>query len=109
MRDFNYVDDVVDAFVLAATDERADGQVFNLGSDEVVSLKQLGGLLAELHAGGKFDIRVFPAERKKIDIGDYYSDFTKIHATLGWQPKVSLRDGLARTLAYFKQHLDAYL
>jgi UDP-glucose 4-epimerase len=109
LRDFNYVDDVVDAFLLAATTEGIAGQVFNLGSPEVVSLKQLAMLLVDVNGGGSFEIKEFPAERKRIDIGDYYSDFAAIGRAVGWQPRVPLRDGLKRTLGFFRERLERYL
>jgi len=110
LRDFNYINDVVDAFLMAATDERANGQVFNLGSDEVVSLKALADILLQASDGaGKFEIKEFPVERKKIDIGDYYSDFFSIVRTLGWKPQVSLAEGLERTLNYYRERLGDYL
>jgi len=110
LRDFNYVDDVVDAFLMMAQDDRADGQVFNLGSDEVVSLKALADILLQASDGaGEFEIKAFPAERKKIDIGDYYSDFTSISEVLGWRPQISLAEGLERTLNYYRERLEDYL
>jgi UDP-glucose 4-epimerase len=109
LRDFNYVDDVVDAFLLAAAAEQANGKVFNLGAAEIVSLRQLAELLVELDGNGRFETHEFPAERKKIDIGDYYSDFSLINRHLAWQPRISLRDGLQRTLDYYRRHSPAYL
>jgi UDP-glucose 4-epimerase len=109
LRDFNYVDDVVDAFLLAAAAEQANGKVFNLGAAEIVSLRQLAELLVELDGNGRFETLEFPAERKKIDIGDYYSDFSLINRHLAWQPRISLRDGLQRTLDYYRRHSPAYL
>lgn len=110
LRDFNFVDDVVDAFLMAATEERANGQVFNLGSDEVVSLKALADILLQVGDGaGEFEIKEFPTERKKIDIGDYYSDFSSIAKTLGWKPHISLEEGLGRTLNYYRDRLGDYL
>jgi dTDP-glucose 4,6-dehydratase/UDP-glucose 4-epimerase len=108
LRDFNYVDDAVDALLIAAADARADGKVFNLGSTEVVSLKALAELLLAVHGKGRFDVVPFPAERKAIDIGDYYSDFGKIRGELGWTPKVGLREGLERTLRYYAEHGARY-
>ncbi len=95
LRDFNYVDDVVDALLLAALDSKADGQVFNLGSKEVVNLLQVAQMLGELKAGASYQVVPFPPERKAIDIGDYYSNFDKFQAAMGWQPKISLSQGLA--------------
>ena len=103
LRDFNYVDDCVDALLRAATDDVAIGKVYNLGSSEVVSLGDLALLMTGLIPGGRFEIVPFPPERKAIDIGDYYSDFSLIHAELGWTPRVGLREGLVRTVDYYKE------
>lgn len=108
LRDFNYVDDAVDALLAAATGAQAEGQVFNLGSAEVISLRALAEKLIALHGSGRHEVVPFPAERKAIDIGDYYSDFGKIRASLGWSPKVSLDEGLKRTLDYYGCHGGHY-
>jgi UDP-glucose 4-epimerase len=108
LRDFTYVDDCVEAMLLAATDDRAIGRIFNLGGDRIISLKDLAESLVRIHGRGNYAVREFPEERKKIDIGDYYSDFTLIKETLGWTPKTDLDQGLATTLSFFKAHLDRY-
>ena len=108
VRDFNYVDDAVDALLAAAAGAEAEGQVFNLGSEEVISLKALAEKLIALHGSGRYEIVPFPAERKAIDIGDYYSDFGKIRAALGWTPRVSLDAGLRRTLDFYARHGSHY-
>jgi dTDP-glucose 4,6-dehydratase/UDP-glucose 4-epimerase len=101
LRDFNYVDDVVEALLLAALNPKSDGEVYNLGSTEQISLKELAALMLEIHGSGSCEIVPFPPERKAIDIGDYYSNFKKINRTLGWAPRVSLRDGLRKSLDYY--------
>ena len=108
VRDFNYVDDAVDALLAAAQDARSEGKVFNLGSTEVVQLRALAEMLIAVHGAGSFQAVPFPADRKAIDIGDYYSDFSRIREELGWSPRVSLRDGLERTLHYYSQHGSQY-
>jgi UDP-glucose 4-epimerase len=108
-RDFSYVDDTVDAFLLAALSENANGRVFNVGGEEVLALRELADLLVELNGGGSFDVREFPPDRKRIDIGDFYADFSAIRSALGWEPKTALRDGLDRTLAYYRQNLAHYV
>lgn len=108
LRDFNYVDDAVDALLAAAADPKSEGQVFNLGSSEVISLQDLAAKLVALHGSGSHRLVPFPPERKAIDIGDYYSDFTRIRGALGWQPKVGLDEGLKRTLAYYTAHGKHY-
>jgi UDP-glucose 4-epimerase len=108
VRDFNYVDDVVDALLLAALSDKANGEIFNLGSSEVVNLKDLAQIMSNMHAGGRYEIVPFPPERKAIDIGDYYSDFAKIKNALGWQPKIGLHEGLGKSLDYYRQHHTHY-
>lgn len=107
-RDFNYIDDCVDALVLAATHPAAEGRVYNLGSDEVVSLRDLATLLTELEPGSTYTLVPFPEDRKRIDIGDYYGDTSLVRGELGWNPKTSLRDGLATTLDYYRAHGTDY-
>ncbi len=109
MRDFTYVDDAVEALLLAAASKEANGQVFNLGSEQAIDLKGLAELLVEINGGGEFSARSFPSDRKVIDIGDYYGDFSRIRSCLGWEPRVSLREGLATTLAFYRQYLTHYL
>ena len=109
LRDFNYVDDAVDAFLMAAASDDANGQVLNLGDPGVISLKDLAELLVEVNGEGRFVVRAFPSDRKRIDIGDYYADYSRIRSALGWEPKVSLREGLKRTLDYYREHLPHYV
>ncbi len=113
LRDFTFVDDAADAFLRAAAalndDGAAAGRVYNLGSNEVIALRELATLLVEAAGGGAFNVRSYPAERKPIDIGDYYADDSRIRAELGWQPQTALRDGLARTVAYYREHLAEYI
>jgi UDP-glucose 4-epimerase len=109
LRDFNYVDDCVDALLLAGLKEEVNGQIFNLGDHLPVSLQELADLLIELHGSGSYSVHSFPADRKKIDIGDYYSDFSKFESVTGWKPKVTLREGLARTIAFYRENLSQYI
>ena len=108
LRDFNYVDDVIDALLIAAESEKTNGEVFNLGSPEVINLKVLAKMMVELYAGGSYELVPFPTERKAIDIGDYYSDFSKFRNGLGWSPKISLKEGLRKSLGYYALHHKHY-
>jgi UDP-glucose 4-epimerase len=108
-RDFDYVDDVVDAFLRAGAMDVADGEVFNLGGDEPVSLLELAKTMVAIAGHGGYALTPFPPERKRIDIGDFYADTTKIRKALGWAPRVPLREGLERTIDYYRRHKDRYL
>jgi UDP-glucose 4-epimerase len=61
------------------------------------------------NGGGEFGVRTFPADRKRIDIGDYYADYSRITSALGWRPRVPLEEGLARTIAFYREHLERYV
>jgi len=109
LRDFTYVDDVVDAFLMVAENHSADGQVYNLGGMSPICLRDLGDLLLKIHGHGKKVLKEFPVDRKKIDIGDFYSDYRKIQRELGWIPKISLLEGLTETYEYYKNYQQYYL
>lgn len=109
LRDFNYVDDVVDAFLACGVDDGAVGEIFNLGHPEPVSLREFTSMLLDA-VGGDGSVREvpFPEERARIDVGSVYADFRKIRETLGWQPKIRLSDGLERTVSYYRAHRERY-
>jgi dTDP-glucose 4,6-dehydratase/UDP-glucose 4-epimerase len=108
LRDFNYVDDCVNALLLAGLSDNANGKVFNLGSHEVVGLKALAEMMVGLGYGGNFELIPFPPERKAIDIGDYYSDFSLISKELNWEPRVGLKEGLIRSIEYYHKNHQHY-
>ncbi|MDX6501683.1 MAG: hypothetical protein QOG23_4943 [Blastocatellia bacterium] len=109
LRDFTYIDDAVSALLVAAARDDANGRVFNLGGFRYLSLKELADLVVKVNGAGEYAIRSFPADRKQIDIGDYYADFSSIKETLGWEPRVSEEEGLAATLEFYHQHLAKYV
>ncbi|MFZ4849852.1 MAG: NAD-dependent epimerase/dehydratase family protein [Caldilinea sp.] len=109
LRDLTFVEDVVDAFLRAGMDEKANGAVFNLGGEAPICLLDLARLIVELAGRGRVELVPWPEARKKIDIGDVYSSYTRIQQVLGWQPTTPLRAGLERTLAYYTQFFDQYV
>lgn len=109
LRDFTYVDDAVEAFLLAAAHPAAIGGVFNLGGPPPVTLEALARLLVAIHGRGEFAVRAFPGERKKIDIGDYYADDRLIGRKLGWKPRTTLRTALERTVEFYAAELRHYV
>ena len=109
LRDFTYVDDAVEAFLLAAAKPEAVGEVFNLGGPPRVTLQRLAELLVEINRGGSFVVREFPADRRRIDIGDYFADGRLISRRLGWKPRTDLRTALQRTVAYYRCELRHYV
>jgi len=108
IRDFNYVDDVVDALLRAAESDDANGAVFNMGADDPITLKDTAELLVRLNGSGTYEIVPFPEDRKVIDIGDYYGDYRMLRSRLGWRPATPLEDGLKKTMAYYREHHRHY-
>lgn len=109
VRDYNYVDDVVDAMLITALSDNSYGQIYNLGSEEDLSLTKTAEIMSQLHTGGSFEYIPFPPSRKSIDIGDYQGSFEKIKTQLGWTPRTNFYEGMRETIAYYKDHLDHYL
>ena len=109
LRDFTWVDDCVDAMLRAATHPAAVGRCFNLGGMEPISLQRLAEVLVEVNGSGDFVIRQFPEERRRIDIGDYYSDDRQIRDLLDWQPDTDVQTALRKTLDYFRPRLPLYI
>jgi UDP-glucose 4-epimerase len=109
VRDLTYVDCVVDALLLAGISPRSPGKTFNLGSGAPVSLLDLAELMIAVAGKGRYRFAPFPEEQQKIDIGDYYGSFSRIQEELGWSPRVSLREGIRRTLDFFERHRSTYL
>lgn len=108
-RDMCYVDDAVEALLLAAANEQAIGRFYNVGGPRPVSLNEIIETLIEVAGSGRVTRIPFPEERKKIDIGDYYTDDQKIRRELGWKPRVDLREGLGEMVAYYREHREHYL
>jgi UDP-glucose 4-epimerase len=108
-RDINYVDDVVEALLLAGGSEKADGEIFNLGGSEPVSLSDIAMELTRLTGRGTVRNVPFPREQQLIEIGNCYLSAQKIETMLGWRPRTSWRDGLARTVEFYRTHLPQYL
>jgi nucleoside-diphosphate-sugar epimerase len=107
-RDLLYVDDAADAFLYAALTPAAEGLALNVGG-EAVSLAALAEALAAANGGGEYVVREFPAERKRIDVGDFLIDDSRFRALTGWRPRVGVDEGLRRSLAYYRSRSASYL
>jgi len=109
MRDFVYVDDAADAFLRAGASDACDGDVFNVGGDEPISHRDLVSLLIQTAGTGTVRYVEWPADKKRIDIGSFYSDSTKFRERVGWTPRIELREGLRRTIAFYREHMAEYI
>lgn len=108
LRDFLYVDDCVEALVKAAAEPRAVGEVLNVGHDQPSTFLEVAQLLREIVPGTRLEFTDFTPERKAQEPGDFVSDITKIRGLLGWEPRVGLREGLARTVEFYRERKADY-
>jgi len=108
-RDFTYVDDAADAFIAAALSPETIGKALNVGGSEVVCLSELAQMLVDANGGGSYEQKEFPVERKKIDIGDYYTNDSAFRGLTGWKPRVDLRSGLLKSVQFYREHFARYV
>jgi len=108
-RDFTYVEDSADAFIAAAESSATVGKALNVGGSDVVTLAELAQLAIDTYGGGAYEVREFPLDRQKIDIGDYYTDDTEFRRLTGWHPRTSLSTGLAETVKFYRANFAAYV
>jgi UDP-glucose 4-epimerase len=109
LRDFVFADDAADAFLRAGASDAANGQVFNVGGAEPIAHRQLVELMISVAGSGRYRLVEWPPEKRAIDIGSFYADSSLIRRTLGWQPRTGLRDGLARTIDFYRRHFHHYV
>lgn len=107
-RDVTYVDDVVNALLGVAQLPELTGQVFNVGSPFVHSVREIAEVIITATGQGTLSIVPFPEEKKRIDIGSIASSFDALTRATGWLPEVRLADGIQRTVDYFRTRLDRY-
>ncbi len=109
VRDFVYVDDAADAFLRAGASDACDGDVFNVGGNQPMTHRELVALLLETAGSGSVRHVEWPPDKKRIDIGSFYSDSTKFGRTVGWSPQISMREGLSRTMCFYRKHMEHYV
>ncbi len=109
LRDPLYVDDAVEAFLLAGCERDPSSTVYNVGGPAAVELREIAEMACRASAAPPPSCRPFPPERKSIDIGSYYTDSRRIARELGWTPSTPFAKGIAQTLEYYGAQLDHYL
>ena len=109
LRDFVFVDDAADAFLRAGASDACIGDVFNVGGQSPISHRDLVSLLLDVAGTGRVRFVDWPEEKKAIDIGSFYADSSRFRSAVGWEPRVPLRAGLERTVAFYREHLPRYL
>jgi UDP-glucose 4-epimerase len=108
IRDFLHVDDLVECLLTVASSDKAYGEVFNVGTGIPTSFLELAKVIVEVAKAGSYGCTEFTQERKEVEPGDYYTDISKIKGMLGWEPRVSLREGLESTIRFYRTYKVHY-
>ncbi|MCX8118183.1 MAG: GDP-mannose 4,6-dehydratase [Desulfobacterota bacterium] len=108
LRDFLYVDDLVDCFLQVAACPQAYGEVFNVGTGVPISFVELAKKIVEIAGTGRVIFTEFTKERKEVEPGDYYTDISKIKRVVGWSPKTDLEEGLRKTIDFYRRYKKEY-
>jgi UDP-glucose 4-epimerase len=108
VRGFNYVDDVVDALLIAGVNDKVKGDYFNLGGERPISLEEFVKLLLKAAGRGSYRIVPFPSDKKAIDVGSVYSSAAKFNLATGWRARVAIEEGLSRTVEYYERYREHY-
>jgi len=108
-RDYNYVEDVLDALLIAATEENAIGKAYNLGAPDPLSLEDTAKIMCQKTVGGDYQMVPFPKDRKAIDVGDFICDYSAFRDQFGWEPKVNFEEGIQRSIEYFREEIENYI
>ena len=108
-RDYNYVDDLVDALIISATDGKAVGKIYNLGASDPMSLKDTAECMCQEIKHGSYNLVPFPEDRKAIDVGDFICDYSSFSSAFGWKPKIKFEAGIKRSFEYFKNEIKFYI
>lgn len=108
LRDFLYVGDLVECFLMVATYPQAYGEVFNVGTGVPISFIDVARKIVDIAGNGRVDFTEFTPERKEVEPGDYYTDISKIKGVAGWEPTISLDEGIKRTIAFYQKHKERY-
>ena len=108
-RDYNYVEDVLDALLITATKEEAACKVYNLGAPDPLSLEETAKIMCQAIEGSDYQMIPFPEDRKAIDVGDFICDYTAFRNQFGWEPKVNFENGIQRSIEYFRKEIEHYI
>ena len=120
LRDFNYVEDVVEALLMVMASDKANGKAYNLGSfikkkglymqigDNIKSIGDVAKMIVEVAQKGECTAIAYPEDRKPLEPGHFYGDATKIYEEIGWEPKINLTEGIRRTIEFYRDHKEKY-
>ncbi len=102
LRDYVHVADVVDALVLMAGSDAANGRAFNVASGTGTRMIDVANRIISIAGGGRIEHVAWPALAQQIETGDFVADISRAKRELGWQPQRTLQAGLEETVAHYR-------
>lgn len=108
LRDYLYIDDLVNSLVMISENEQSYGDVYNIGSGVPVSFIDLANVIIKIAGTGRVEYTDFTSERKALEPGDYYANITKIKEAIGWKPETSMEEGIKKTIEFYKKNKKNY-
>lgn len=103
-RDYIYIDDAVAALLRMGESPASSGRTYNVGSGVGTRLVDMARAIAAMAGGGRLETIDWPLLAERIETGDFVADIGRIHRELSWEPRVSLEEGLKRTVAFYRAH-----
>jgi UDP-glucose 4-epimerase len=108
LRDYIFIDDLINGIVTAATDAKTDGQTYNLGSGVPTSFRQMAETIIQVVGAGELKQIPWPKNYDNFETGDFYADISSITSAIDWKPAIALTDGIQQTVDYYTKHKQHY-
>jgi UDP-glucose 4-epimerase len=109
LRDYIYVDDIVEGFIRAGSSSMAEGQIINLGSGQSTKFRKMAETIVKIVGNGKVEYVPWPKDYENIETGNVVTDLTKMKNILQWSPITTLEDGIKYTYNYYQKYMDKYI
>lgn len=109
VRDYLFIDNLTDAFVKAGIEPAADGEVFNVGSGEGTSFKEMAETIVDTAGTGSITHVPWPDHYINVETGDFVADISKVKRVIDWKPGISLKEGIRRTVEFYRKNMKFYL
>lgn len=109
LRDYIFGEDLVYAMALAGIKEESNGNIYNLGTGNSVSFKEMVETIVSVVGNGSIEYVAWPENYEKEETGNCEFDISKIKRDLGWEPSTSLYEGVKKMYAYYSKYADKYI
>ena len=109
VRDYIFIDDLTNAFLIAGVHPNAKGRIYNVGSGIPMRFADMAKQVMEFSNGGQVKHVPWPENYENVETGNFYADITRIHSELGWTPKTSFEEGLKKTVDFYRANLARYI